>query len=78
KPTLCWESSQSFSWSSRLMIQQQLHTREKPYKYLKYGKSFSQSSHLIYHQNIHNGKQPYKCLECGKTFSNSSTHHPPE
>ncbi|NXC26270.1 ZSC20 protein, partial [Campylorhamphus procurvoides] len=54
------------SQSSKLVVQQQLHAREKPCKCLEYGKSFSQSSHLNHHQNIYTGEQLYKCLECGK------------
>ncbi|NXM51992.1 ZNF3 protein, partial [Illadopsis cleaveri] len=52
--------------SSDLVVQQQLHDREKPCKCLECGKSFSQSSHLICHQNIHTGEGPYMCKECGK------------
>ncbi|NXH27553.1 ZN570 protein, partial [Myiagra hebetior] len=55
-----------FSQSSDLVVQQQLHNREKPYKCLECGKSFSQRSHLICHQMIHTGEQPYECGECGK------------
>ncbi|NXK90667.1 ZNF3 protein, partial [Formicarius rufipectus] len=56
----------SFSRSSDLVVHQQLHTVEKPYKCLECGKSFSQSFHLIRHQSIHTGEGPYKCRECGK------------
>ncbi|NXR89544.1 ZSCA2 protein, partial [Hypocryptadius cinnamomeus] len=56
----------SFSQSSDLGVQQQLHDREKLYKCLECGKSFSWSSHLTRHQKIHTGEQPYACGECGK------------
>ncbi|NXR57897.1 ZN397 protein, partial [Rhadina sibilatrix] len=54
----CQEDSQSFSQSSDLVIHEQLHDREKPYKCLECGKSFSWSSHLIRHQKIHTGERP--------------------
>ncbi|NXA64705.1 ZN787 protein, partial [Mohoua ochrocephala] len=56
----------SFSQSSDLVIHEQLHDRQKPYKCLECGKSFSWSSHLIQHQKIHTGERPYTCGECGK------------
>ncbi|NWY23064.1 ZN239 protein, partial [Aphelocoma coerulescens] len=56
----------SFSWISNLVIQQQLHTRERPYKCLECGKSFSHTSNLFTHRCVHTGERPYKCLECGK------------
>ncbi|NWS19193.1 ZN180 protein, partial [Pachyramphus minor] len=55
----------SLSQSSDLVVQQQLHSREKPYKCSEYGKSFRQSSHLAYHQ-LHTGELPYNCLKCRK------------
>ncbi|NXB36779.1 ZNF16 protein, partial [Eulacestoma nigropectus] len=54
----CEEGGQSFSRSSDLVVQQQLHNREKPYNCLECGKSFSQSYHLIRHQMIHMGEWP--------------------
>ncbi|NXF28329.1 ZN397 protein, partial [Rhodinocichla rosea] len=56
----------SFSQSSELVVPEQLHDEEKPYKCLECGKSFWQSSTLIRHQMIHTGEWPYKCGECGK------------
>uniref|UniRef100_A0A8C3MCS2 Uncharacterized protein n=1 Tax=Geospiza parvula TaxID=87175 RepID=A0A8C3MCS2_GEOPR len=73
RPTLSQEGGQSFSQSSELMAQEQLHDGEKPHKCLECGKSFRQSSTLISHQMIHTGEWPYECGECGKGFSCRST-----
>ncbi|NXA68114.1 ZN397 protein, partial [Mohoua ochrocephala] len=54
------------SQSLDLVVQQQLHDREKPHKCLECGKSFNWSSHLIRHQMIHTGERPYECGECEK------------
>uniref|UniRef100_A0A8C3MDX8 Uncharacterized protein n=1 Tax=Geospiza parvula TaxID=87175 RepID=A0A8C3MDX8_GEOPR len=72
RPTLSQEGGQSFSQSSELMAQEQLHDGEKPHKCSECGKSFRQSSALIRHQMIHTGEWPYECGECGKGFSCSS------
>ncbi|NXK98108.1 ZN180 protein, partial [Formicarius rufipectus] len=56
----------SFSWSSRLVVHEQLHTRGKPFMCLQCGKSFRESSNLIYHQKINTREWPYEYLECGK------------
>ncbi|NWV27076.1 ZN660 protein, partial [Origma solitaria] len=56
----------NFSQSSELVVPEQLHGGEKPYRCRECGKSFSRSSNLICHQMIHTGEQPYPCGECGK------------
>uniref|UniRef100_A0A8U7NHJ1 Uncharacterized protein n=1 Tax=Corvus moneduloides TaxID=1196302 RepID=A0A8U7NHJ1_CORMO len=67
RPPLC------FIQRPNLVVHEQLHTGEKPYKCLECGKSFSHTSHLFIHHQIHTGGWPYKCLECGKSFSHSSS-----
>ncbi|NWV71794.1 ZN660 protein, partial [Malurus elegans] len=39
--------------SSSLVVQQQLYTREQPYKCLECGKSFSHTSNLFIHHHVH-------------------------
>ncbi|NXM30864.1 ZN660 protein, partial [Oxyruncus cristatus] len=55
-----------FSQSSDLVVPEQFHAEEKPYKCLECGKSFSKSTALLTHQHLHTGEQPYTCGECGK------------
>ncbi|NXQ60221.1 ZN813 protein, partial [Anthoscopus minutus] len=54
----CQEDSRIFSQSSDLVIHEQIHDREKPYKCGECGKSFSWRSHLVCHQKTHTGEQP--------------------
>ncbi|NXE03288.1 ZN214 protein, partial [Chaetorhynchus papuensis] len=54
----CQEGSQRSSWISSLVIQQQLHTREQPYKCLECGKSFSHPSNFFIHHSVHTEERP--------------------
>ncbi|NWV62647.1 ZNF3 protein, partial [Malurus elegans] len=71
---LCQEGSQRCRQSLDMVVQQQLHIKEKPYKCLECGKDFNNSSNLLIQQRVHTREWPY---ECGKSFSLSFTltHH---
>ncbi|NXQ21182.1 ZN544 protein, partial [Peucedramus taeniatus] len=49
RPTLCSEGRQRSRFSLDLVVPEQLHGREKPYKCLECGKSSSQCSSLLTH-----------------------------
>ncbi|NXY58277.1 ZFP3 protein, partial [Callaeas wilsoni] len=53
----CQEGGQRSSQSCGVMVQQQLHAKEKPYKCLECGMSFSISTTLITHQHLHKEEQ---------------------
>ncbi|NXM14303.1 ZN239 protein, partial [Ploceus nigricollis] len=52
------ENGQKPRCSSELVVPEQFHGREKPYKCLKCGKSFSPCSSLLIHLWVHVGGTP--------------------
>ncbi|NXO90159.1 ZN660 protein, partial [Certhia brachydactyla] len=55
-----------FIQKSNLVVHEQLHAEEKPYRCWECGKSFSHTSHLFIYHQVHTGERPYRYLECGK------------